>query len=67
MPEITPPEHKAGNIEKTLPRSSVIVMIFEAQDDYAVVDSTAFSLFQHNPFSWVMAEPAIAHLPAGHS
>ena len=44
----------AGRIQKTLPRSSIIGMIFEAQEDYAVVDSTGFSIFQHNPFSWVV-------------
>lgn len=44
----------AGKIDKTLPRSSVIGMIFEHQEDYAVVESCDFGLLQHNPFSWVV-------------
>lgn len=44
----------AGRIDKTLPQSSIIGMIFEKQEDYAIVESTGVSLFQHNPFSWVV-------------
>lgn len=29
-------------------------MMFETQEDYAIVESTEFSLLQHNPFSWVV-------------
>lgn len=47
-------ERIAGRIEKTLPRSSVIGMIFETQEDYAIVDSTSVALMQHNPFTWVV-------------
>ncbi len=43
-----------GKIDKTLPRSSIIGMIFEHQEDYAVVESCDFGLLQHNPFSWVV-------------
>ncbi len=46
----------AGKIDKTLPRSSVIGMIFEHQEDYAVVESSDFGLLQHNPFSWVVPQ-----------
>ncbi len=41
-------------IDKTLPQSSVFGMIFEDQEDYAIVESTGFSLLQHNPFTWVV-------------
>lgn len=44
----------AGKIDKTLPRSSIVGMIFEHQEDYAVVESCDFGLLQHNPFSWVV-------------
>ena len=44
----------SGRIDKTLPRSSIFGMIFETQEDYAIVESTEFSLLQHNPFSWVV-------------
>ena len=46
----------AGKIDKTLPRSSIIGMIFEHQEDYAVVESCDFGLLQHNPFSWVVPQ-----------
>lgn len=44
----------SGRIDKTLPRSSIFGMRFETQEDYAIVESTEFSLLQHNPFSWVV-------------
>ena len=44
----------ADRIDKTLPQSSVFGMIFEDQEDYAIVESTGFSLLQHNPFTWVV-------------
>ena len=34
--------------------SSIFGMMFETQEDYAIVESTEFSLLQHNPFSWVV-------------
>lgn len=44
----------SGRIDKTLPQSSIFGMMFETQEDYAIVESTEFSLLQHNPFSWVV-------------
>ncbi len=44
----------SGRIDKTLPRSSIFGMMFETQEDFAIVESTEFSLLQHNPFSWVV-------------
>ena len=44
----------SGRIDKTLPQSSIFGMMFETQEDYAIVESTEFSLLQHNPFSWVI-------------
>ena len=41
-------------VSKTVPRSSVIGMLFERQEDYAVVDSSTLGLTQHDPFSWVV-------------
>lgn len=45
---------RAHLVSKTVPRSSVIGMLFECQEDYAVVDSTTVGLMQHDPFSWVV-------------
>lgn len=44
----------SGRIDKTLPQSSIFGMMFETQEDYAIVESTEFSLLQHNPFSCVV-------------
>ena len=44
----------SSRIDKTLPQSSIFGMMFETQEDYAIVESTEFSLLQHNPFSWVV-------------
>lgn len=41
-------------ISKTLPKQSIIGMLFELQEDYAVVASTEEGFNQHNPFSWVV-------------
>ena len=45
---------RSGLVSKTVPRSSVIGMLFERQEDYAVVESSTAGLTQHNPFSWVV-------------
>ena len=45
---------RAHLVSKTVPRSSVIGMLFERQEDYAVVESSTSGLMQHNPFSWVV-------------
>lgn len=45
---------RSGLVSKTVPRSSVIGMIFEQQEDYDVVASSASGLMQHDPFSWVV-------------
>lgn len=39
-------------IEKTIPQSSLIGMLFENQEDFNIVKSNAFTLWQHDPFSW---------------
>ena len=41
-------------MSKTVPESSVIGMMFEQQEEYSVVCSTARGALQHNPFSWVV-------------
>ena len=45
---------RAHLVSKTVPRSSVIGMLFERQEDYAVVASSTSGLMQHDPFSWVV-------------
>ena len=45
---------RAALVRKTLPQKSLIGMLFERQEDYAVVRSTGAGLLQHDPFSWVV-------------
>ena len=47
-------EQMKNRIHKTVPQSSLVGMLFETQEDYKVVKSRAFSLFQHDPASWVV-------------
>lgn len=47
-------QQRADLVTKTVPRSSVIGMLFEKQEDYTVVESSMMGLTQHNPFSWVV-------------
>lgn len=39
-------------LHKTVPESSAFGMILERRPDYRVVQSSALSVFQHEPFSW---------------
>ena len=45
----------SGRIDKTLPQSSIFGMMFETQRGLRYLESTEFSLLQHNPFSWVVS------------
>ena len=44
----------SGRIDKIATSVVDLGMMFETQEDYAIVESTEFSLLQHNPFSWVV-------------
>ena len=49
-------ERTRGLVDKTIPRSSVIGLLFENQGvDVTVVKSDTVGLFQHDPFSWEVA------------
>lgn len=43
-----------GKIEKTIPQSSIVGMLLESQEDYRIVKSSRVSIWQHDPFSWVV-------------
>lgn len=43
-------------MEKILPHSSLIGMLFEQNDVYRVVESKSLGLLQHNPYSWIVEE-----------
>lgn len=41
-----------GRLRSIVPQSSVIGILLQHPEDYMVVRSSAFGIFQHNPFSW---------------
>ena len=41
-------------VHKTMPKDSVVGMLFERQEDYAVVASTGSGIFQHDPLTWAV-------------
>jgi hypothetical protein len=41
-------------VVKILPHSSLVGMIFQADDNYRVVESKNFGLMQHDPYSWLI-------------
>lgn len=46
-------EHAQDKVDKTIPQSSIVGMLFERQEmDYTVVKSTNSGLMQHAPLSW---------------
>lgn len=48
------PEHRRieGRIRSIVPKSSVVGMLLEHEEDYAVVDSDQLGFMQHDGFSW---------------
>ncbi len=53
-----------GRVQKTLPKSSLIGMLLEHQENYTVVESSRIGIMQHDPFSWVVSEGEFQN--AGH-
>lgn len=49
-------------IHKTLPQSSLVGMLLEHPDNYAVVESTNIGILQHNPYSWVVRDGSFVKL-----
>lgn len=49
-------------VRKTVPRSSIVGMLLETQEDYAIIDSSNFSVLQHDPFSWIVKDGKFVEL-----
>lgn len=47
-------ESVAGRVEKILPHSSLVGMLFESDMHYRVVKSKTFGLAQHDPYTWLV-------------
>lgn len=58
------PQHDkvADRIHCIIPKSSVVGMILEHEEDYTVVDSSQKGLWQHDGFSWKVLGPRFVHL-----
>lgn len=41
-------------LHKTIPESSLFGMMLEKRSDYSIVQSSALSFFQHEPFTWLI-------------
>ena len=46
----------AGRVEKILPHSSLVGMLFEWDMRFKVVESKTFGLLQHNPYTWLVKD-----------
>ena len=54
----------ADRVTFIIPKSSVVGMLLEHDEDYTVVDSSQQGLLQHDGFSWVVRGPAFVRLHA---
>lgn len=50
-----------SRIFKSMPRSSIVGMLLEYQDDYSVVKNHYPWIVQHNPFTWVVEDDDFAY------
>lgn len=46
----------ATKVHKTLPRTAMIGLLFSQNEEYHVVESSAFGVYQHDPFNWLVQE-----------
>lgn len=46
----------ARRVEKILPHSSLVGMLFESDMHFKVVESKTFGLLQHNPYTWLVKD-----------
>ncbi len=53
-------------IHTIVPRSSVVGMLLEHEEDYTVVDSSQQGLMQHDGFSWAVKGPRFCPTPQRH-
>ena len=58
------PQHRriADRIHSIVPKSSVVGMLLEHEEDYTVVDSDQLGLLQHDGFSWQVLGPRFVTL-----
>lgn len=52
----------SSRLRKTVPQSSLVGMLLEHQEDFRIVRSNRFSVWQHDPFSWELEGNDFRHL-----
>ena len=52
----------AGKLHTYIPESSIVGVLLEHAEDYAVIDSSNRSVMQHEPMSWSVLGPRFVHL-----
>lgn len=52
----------SDRIHKTLPQSSLVGMLLEHQENYAIVESNEVGILQHNPYSWIVRDSSFVRL-----
>lgn len=45
-----------SRIRKFVPRSSIVGMLLQNQEDYRVVECASFGILQHDPFNWIVED-----------
>ena len=55
-----------NKIRKTVPHSSIIGMMLENPTPFSVVDSKSVSIFQHNPYKWIVRNHSFVPKPYLH-
>lgn len=55
-----------SKIRKTVPHSSIIGMMLENPTPFSVVDSKSVSIFQHNPYKWIVRNHSFVPKPYLH-
>ena len=43
-------------IRKYVPRSSIIGMLLQSQEDYKVIEAQSIGILQHDPFNWIVED-----------
>ena len=52
----------ADKLHTYIPESSIVGILLEHAEDYAVIDSSNRSIMQHEPMSWNVEGPRFVHL-----
>ena len=49
-------------IHKYVPRSSIVGMLLQSQEEYKIIEAKSVGIFQHDPFNWVIEDDDFVYL-----